>query len=669
MNDFINKYSQYQIWTTRDAEKVPRTITGSNASSTNPLTWEYYEELKKRGITNFSVALPQGILNISPIKNNLIIIDIDHCLIDLELSKEVYIDNLNSNNIKTFHFDIEYKKIKQLLETLNTYTEISLSQQGLHIILNTEKPFIPTKCRVNHLPYEIYTHSKILSFSGNIFKNYSEVKTISNDDFEKALQIIGYDWEKTIPTSSNSNILSNETIIEKLLTSNKYFEELYNGDTSNNNNDQSSAEYSLIGMFCFYTRDVIQLTELMKEAPLCQRAKVQIRTDYLQNSIKNKILELEKKGAKVYDPNYYSNNTNNNSKEIIPTELKFDTLNEFIDTKHPDIDYLLKPYIEIGGLNLISASPSSYKTWFYLYIIKHISQGTEAFKHPAFPCVKTTSLIINDDDTPKILQNRLKMLDINKTETNTEGNIFFYCQKSFKINKKLIDELLIKVKEKNIGLIVFDTFRNVHLANENDATEMQIVIDELKRLTKENITIILIHHHKKRGLGQKSSDPELARGSTGISGALTGHLIIEDVSKGEDKKIIIYHSKSKSCEKHKPITLSIKLENNKFDFNFEGETKDYVLQKNKSAEYILNELTNTNKLYTRKDLEQLDIGSINDIRNATIELEKEKKIISILGKDITKEQQQLFYSDNKKYDTEKLYFIFNLEEPIIQQKL
>ena len=69
--------------------------------------------------------------------------------------------------------------------------------------------------------------------------------------------------------------------------------------------------------------------------------------------------------------------------------------------------------------------------------------------------------------------------------------IFFRVAYGAKLTDKFVDKLIIEAKLKEVGVIMFDSLRSLHDADENNSQQMQTIMDLFKKITKENISDIL----------------------------------------------------------------------------------------------------------------------------------------------------------------------------------
>lgn len=129
-------------WVRHTASKVPLTVTGTAASSTDPSTWAPYAEAKA---SNAGVGVG-FVLN----GDGVLCLDLDHCLTpDGELLRGP----------------------AGLLDRLpDTYTEVSPSGDGLHVWLRGELPR-SGRLRLFGVPVEGYMHSRFITVTARRWRS------------------------------------------------------------------------------------------------------------------------------------------------------------------------------------------------------------------------------------------------------------------------------------------------------------------------------------------------------------------------------------------------------------------------------------------------------------------------------------------------------------------
>lgn len=232
--------------------KVPYQPNGEEAMSNNPRTWSTFATAVKFYLEqNFD-----GIGFVFSRRDNYIGIDIDDCVVDGQV-----------NNFAA-----------EIIEDLDSYTEFSVSGEGIHIIISGKLPqaILGTGRKNPKLGLEIYSYGRYFCFTGNrensnnIFERTDEIAELFEkhfDDSEVVERINLNDY-------SNDEIkLSNDELWEKMFRSKNGDEikSLFDGNLKNN--DWSSSDLSLCNHLAFWTgNSVSRMDSMFRESGL-MRAK------------------------------------------------------------------------------------------------------------------------------------------------------------------------------------------------------------------------------------------------------------------------------------------------------------------------------------------------------------------------------------------------------------
>lgn len=256
----------------------------------------------------------------------------------------------------------------------------------------------------------------------------------------------------------------------------------------------------------------------------------------------------------------------------IPEEEKKEsalkTFEYLLTTEYPENRFALAPFFEQGSLNMVSAPPNTWKSWMFFLMATSISSG-EAFLGK-FETEQSGVMIVNEEDTERLIADRFRALGI----TNTTLPMFFRTAQGSKLDDVFCGELLKEAQEHNIKVIMFDSLRALTNADENSSTAMQPVLDSMKMLTREGITVIFTHHHKKKNQFDRGDNAESSRGSSAINAAISGHLSLEEVEREGEKFIIVRHLKSKVTQKLAPFEIQITIEHGIVSFAHTGDYED-----------------------------------------------------------------------------------------------
>ena len=184
------KYNKYPI----------NAQTGELAKSNDPGTWTAFETAIDK-INQYGAA---GLAFF--IQPPYMLIDLDHCFEDIQRVKEGDHDN----------------QVADFIDHTRSYTELSVSGEGIHIIVKGNFPGPKRR----HGNVEMYPEERFVALTGNMFgKPVTEINTASDDDLKYLYQAYLDKQGKVIPLSedttapSEPSTLTADQVIEKALAS------------------------------------------------------------------------------------------------------------------------------------------------------------------------------------------------------------------------------------------------------------------------------------------------------------------------------------------------------------------------------------------------------------------------------------------------------------------
>jgi putative DNA primase/helicase len=236
-------------WVAWQGPKIPiNPISGKNAASNNPETWgtfdhawEYYEQHKTDGCHGIGFMFSPN----DPYTG----IDLDKC-IDPE-----------TGEIESW--------AKQIIDQMNSYTELSPSGTGVHVLVRGELP--PEGNRKGKI--EMYSHSRYFTVTGNHFdgtpgtieQRGAELKVLRAQVFTKIEnQPLGESASKPPVALSDQDIITKA----KSAANGEKFTKLWQGDHSGHPS-QSEADLALCLMLAFWTgKDAERIDRLFRQSGL-----------------------------------------------------------------------------------------------------------------------------------------------------------------------------------------------------------------------------------------------------------------------------------------------------------------------------------------------------------------------------------------------------------------
>lgn len=212
--------------------------------------------------------------------------------------------------------------------------------------------------------------------------------------------------------------------------------------------------------------------------------------------------------------------------------------------------------------------------------------------------MKTGVLLIDEENGSKLIQQRLKYLGV----TN-EMPIYILPLSGFILSDESIEQIINYSKEKNIGLVIFDSLVRIHSGDENSSRDIAKVFKLLKELTKHDLTVICTHHNRKQGFLSNNPSQSM-RGSSDILASVDCHLAVERNQK--EGHITIRQTKLRHSEEARPFQLNVIADDTSFKFEYAGELDESQDKLDECKEAIKEILENENKpLYKQEIFESL----------------------------------------------------------------
>jgi hypothetical protein len=265
--DELKAYPQWVLWRERILEngkrtKIPFSVYGNIASATDRNTWASYDE----AVNACHRLAMNGIGFVLTENDPFGVIDLDNPFVDLPEAEGKEVAERHSRIIQAF----------------NSYTEVSPSGEGMHIWVKGSVPIGRRRKKV-----EVYSKERFFTVTGNTFLNQPI------NDRSDLLNIL---WNELDDGKGSYNVEVQEQ--EQKFTDRQIYEqarEAENGEKFLNlwegrwmeahYSSQSEADFALIDILSFYSRNVDQIRRLFFQSALGQRDKAK-RRNYIDGMIK-----------------------------------------------------------------------------------------------------------------------------------------------------------------------------------------------------------------------------------------------------------------------------------------------------------------------------------------------------------------------------------------------
>ena len=517
--------------------KIPCQVDGIPASITNPKTWCSFEEASK----TLQSGIGDGI--------GLVLTDNDpYCGIDLDSA--------------CYDPDLPFPEewAEEIVKRFSSYTERSPSRTGLHIIIRGKKSI--TNSRKDKI--EIYDNKRFLTFTGDIYNKSSKINerqavldAFCREIFPTPETNLSYASLPQGTELSESEI--NSLIVQMRSAQNgQKFAMLFDGKWKGNYPSQSEADQALCNILAFWTNNnPIAIDQIFRKSPL-YREKWE-RDDYRNKTISNSLSYGLKQAQQAFSK------IENQS----PSQNKIPLIH-ISDIVYIPIEFQVEKIWPLNSVGFISGQPGSYKTWVVWDLATSIASGTNFMGE--YKCKKGKVIAFNAEDSPSNTQLRVAAFAKQKEVSLKDLDFYLFNIHSLSLNDKdTQEEIKNTIRDERPDFIIFDPLRNVHILDEDKATEMTPLLNFLRSVNREfGCSILLVCHDKKNGQKNNGDRASQVRGTSALVGWRDNALFVD--KKADYRiEIQIYNRAHKSispfcadliienkAEKEEPITAVFK---------------------------------------------------------------------------------------------------------------
>jgi hypothetical protein len=327
--------------------KVPYSISGSKASVNDPATWTTFEQAvtaldsQENAFSGLGFVLGDGYLGI----------DIDDCLSDEQKPNALAI---------------------QIVEAVNSFTEISPSGRGLHVIARGSLPVGPRRTRVGECRLEMYDAARYFTVTGQVFDSRFGLLTDAQDAID---QIYRHHFEPEISPKidvSESALGDTQTFsaayvlnqFEKLPNS-ESAKALFNGDDSAYGDDTSAADLA----FCNIAKQVLGPDAAAIDSAYRASSRYRSKWDTIHAA------DGKTYGTMTVQKALQSNDSDRYAVDSPDPSRSYLKLIPATDVRHKAIDWFMPGRIPRGELVLFEGDGGIGKTTVALDIIARATRG------------------------------------------------------------------------------------------------------------------------------------------------------------------------------------------------------------------------------------------------------------------------------------------------------
>lgn len=460
---------------TREWKKPYNPATGRPAKAGKPGTWTDFETAR----TAVAMGLYAGIGFEFADDGGLVGIDFDHCLQNGQVASWA----------------------ASWVQRLNSYTEVSPSGTGLHVICRGRLPGPALKTT----SAEMYDRGRFFTVTGDVYgpaqppcdaqaainELYVAV-TATRPQGKQAAQT------PTEPLQSVVQLTDDEiTRIASNAQNGELFRALFAGQWAGRYPSQSEADLALCNLLAFYTsRDAEQMDRIFRRSGLARDKwdRPQSGSTYGALTITNAIQHC----TQVFDPRTTAAEDFGGA----PATATEPLLVALSSVQSVETRWLWRPYVPLGKITLMEADPGTGKTYMALSMAAVVSSGGRFYGEPDTVCRAPANVVYQsaEDGLADTIKPRMETL----IPQPDFGRIFVIDehQKGLTLLDRRIETTLQRIRP---ALFILDPLQaylgatvDMHRAN-----EVRPVLAQIARLAEQyECAFLIVMHMNKDSQGQ-----------------------------------------------------------------------------------------------------------------------------------------------------------------------
>jgi replicative DNA helicase len=195
--------------------------------------------------------------------------------------------------------------------------------------------------------------------------------------------------------------------------------------------------------------------------------------------------------------------------------LNFENAATLLAKPEPKLEWLIENMWVDKSRGLIAGNPGVGKTWLALDMLIAVASGQLCLRK--YPVKQAPVLLMEEEASELNLSRRLHSMARARGLKDTDLTNLFLVTRQFAKMPRDTKELYHFIVSEGISLVVFDSLRRFHSADENSSSEMQAVLDSFGTLNAmSGASIILIHHLSKANEMHSKPLFERLRGSSDL---------------------------------------------------------------------------------------------------------------------------------------------------------
>jgi hypothetical protein len=217
------------------------------------------------------------------------------------------------------------------------------------------------------------------------------------------------------------------------------------------------------------------------------------------------------------------------------------------------IEWIVQDFLAKSTRVVNAGKAGGYKSWLAMEMARAVASGTPFL---GMPTTKTNVLLLDAENSDFIIKERLEKF-------GRPPGVYILCTDKFRFEKHT-EDLVGKCRGLGIGLVIVDTLRRCHDADEDKAQEMSDLMNlEMQKLTRAGIAVFILYHKRKDVQG---SDPlDMVRG-TGEIVNIPEIVFLTERQRVPNNRVILHQIKNRVGRQLDPISVEINITDSKATF-------------------------------------------------------------------------------------------------------
>lgn len=235
------------------------------------------------------------------------------------------------------------------------------------------------------------------------------------------------------------------------------------------------------------------------------------------------------------------------------------SLREFMSGASVVIDWLVDGIIQRGANGFIVSAPKAGKSFQAANLALSLALGLPWTGFTVFQRAKVA--LISREDNPGLTRWRLGRLLLGLGKTQAEADEWLYVNSKdqspqFKLDMpEQVTEMMTALRQLKPEFVILDVLNVMHGKDENDNTDMRLILDTAEMISREfRCSVCILHHFNKEKDGRLT---EKMRGSSAIAGFAEWIIGIRMQSDRPDERVRIMEFDSKASAPHAPVKYTV----------------------------------------------------------------------------------------------------------------